>query len=224
MGAGTAPALPQEGVWKPKYNGEGFLWISLEDNPNPIKSVSFPAAGARLCPAHQTPDWFPQPPDWFPQLGLLGAAVRKLCPVPRSRQSLELGKKATDPKDGSRTRGSGIAPQGHRLEGSQWDHSWAPKVTTEAKRLHGFCPCMSQQSHSWVETRMVRALPTLFCPCGVEGWGSSPMWDGTSQKAVPRADNPEFQIHRQPGADNPQTPNSRRMESRQPLSSKVGKN
>lgn len=34
MGAGTAPALPQEGAWKPKYSGKGFLWIYLEHYPN----------------------------------------------------------------------------------------------------------------------------------------------------------------------------------------------
>lgn len=67
MGAGTAPALPQEGAWKPKHSGKGFLWIYLEHNPNSTRSMIFPPAGAGLCPAHQFP-------DWFPQLGLLGAA------------------------------------------------------------------------------------------------------------------------------------------------------
>lgn len=67
MGAGTAPALPQEGAWKPKHSGKGFLWIYLEHNPNSTRSMILPPAGAGLCPAHQFP-------DWFPQLGLLGAA------------------------------------------------------------------------------------------------------------------------------------------------------
>lgn len=175
MGAGTAPALPQEGAWKPKYSGEGFLWIYLEDNPKPTKSMSSPPAGAGLCPA--------QSPDWFPQLGLLGAAVRRLCPMPRSRQSSELGKKATDPKDGSRTRGSGAAPQGHGLEGSEWDHGQAPKVPTEAKHFHGFCLCMSRQSHFWVETPTFGRFSLSPVPVGIQGWGSthrsSPTRDGT---------------------------------------------
>lgn len=117
MGAGTAPVLPQEGAWKPRYSGERFLWIHPEDNPSPTKSMTFSSAAAGLCPALQ-------PPDWFPQLGLLGAAVRRLCLMPRSQQSSELGEKATELKDGSRTWGSGLAPQGQTGTGGIRVGSW----------------------------------------------------------------------------------------------------
>lgn len=217
MGWGLAQPRhrPRKGLGSPRYSGEGFSWIYPEDNPSPTKSMTFPPDGDGLCPAHQSP-------DWFPQLGLLGAVMRRLCPMPRSKaRSWERKRRIPNTNPGHEDPGS--LHRGTDWRDLNWDCSRAPTVPTEAKHFRGFCPCTSRQSRSWVETPTFRALPTLSCPCGDTGMGKHPQEQLHTASHIPRKLCPgrttsELQIQSR------QTLNSKFPESGQPPISKLGEN
>lgn len=157
--------------------------------------MTFPPAGAGLCPAHQSP-------DWFPQLGLLGAAMRRLCPMSRNRQSSELGKKATDP---------GHEDPGLLRRGTDWrdlngvvagPRQSPPRQNTSM----GFArACPGKAVPGWKRRHFGR-FPLAPVPVGIQGWGStrrsSPTRDG-QKKLCPGRTTSELQIQRQPRADKP---------------------